>query len=186
MNDGKIAARLRAQLKKFLGELLPHFSRPKVAFPGDMFYGLMAGGDVKLSKICRAYRPNITMKKAGDRLCMHLGDILVSATGGKGIFIYDRGGDNIEFFRYFLRKDVDSVARLKSRHVISWKRKLLCGDLAEQCIMRYADSITFDSHGIKMILSRCGRWTGFDEAPDDDEPDLSKFFDCDDRVGRKS
>ena len=56
-----------------MGELLPHFSRPKVAFLGDMFYGLMAGGDVKLSKICRAYRPNITMKKAGDRLCMHLG-----------------------------------------------------------------------------------------------------------------
>ena len=428
MNDSKIAAKLRAQLKKFLGELLPHFSRPKVAFLGDMFYGLMAGGDVKLSKICRAYRPNITMKKAGDRLCMHLGadglekklhefvakkvgrkvkpntliiadpsdvqkpyarqmeflskvwdgskgdvgdnlgyygcmavacesggrrpmpmhlrfwspdapgftsendelekvfDILVSATGGKGIFIYDRGGDNIEFFRYFLRKDVDFVVRLKSRHVISWKRKLLCGDLAEQCTMRYADSITFDSHGkevsveikygvapvrlpeisdkllhmvvvrgfgqkpmmllttlakattreslwqvvegyitrwrvedtiryvkqaynledirllryshlknmaaivlaatyfcmtwignsdkrdilakaitdaslrihelpdfhfyaiaegIKMILSRCGRWTGFDEDPDD-EPDLFKFFDCDDRVGRKS
>ena len=39
-----------------------------------MFYGLMAGGDVKLSKICRAYRPTITMKKAGDRLCMHLDD----------------------------------------------------------------------------------------------------------------
>ena len=34
----------------------------------------MAGGDVKLSKICRAYRPTITMKKAGDRLCMHLDD----------------------------------------------------------------------------------------------------------------
>lgn len=73
MNDSKIAAKLRAQLKNFLGELLPHFSRPKVAFLGDMFYGLMAGGDVKLSKICRAYRPAITMKKAGDRLCMHLG-----------------------------------------------------------------------------------------------------------------
>ena len=39
-----------------------------------MFYGLMAGGDVKLSKICRACRPTITMKKAGYRLCMHLDD----------------------------------------------------------------------------------------------------------------
>ena len=108
MNDSKIAAKLRAQLKNFLGELLPHFSKPKVAFLGDMFYGLMAGGDVKLSKICRAYRPAITMKKAGDRLCMHLG----------------------------------------------------------------ADG--------RMLLSRCGRWTGFDECDIDDEPDLFKFFDCDD------
>ena len=74
MNDSKIAAKLRAQLKRFLGELLPHFSKPRTAFLGDMFYGLMAGGDVKLSKICRAYRPTITMKKAGDRLCMHLDD----------------------------------------------------------------------------------------------------------------
>lgn len=54
MNDSKIAAKLRAQLKRFLGELLPHFSKPRTAFLGDMFYGLMAGGDVKLSKICRA------------------------------------------------------------------------------------------------------------------------------------
>ena len=74
MNDSKCAAKLRAQLKRFLGELLPHFSRPKVSFLGDMIYGLMAGGDVKLSSICRAYRPRITMKKAGDRLCMHLND----------------------------------------------------------------------------------------------------------------
>ena len=55
VNDSKCAAKLRAQLKRFLGELLPHFSRPKVSFLGDMIDGLMAGGDVKLSSICRAY-----------------------------------------------------------------------------------------------------------------------------------
>ena len=80
MNDSKTAAKLRAQLKRFLGELLPHFSKPKTAFLGDMFYGLMAGGDVKLSEICRAYRPTITMKKAGDRLCMHLDDEQIEKT----------------------------------------------------------------------------------------------------------
>ena len=249
MNDSKIAAKLRAQLKRFLGELLPHFSKPKTAFLCDMFYGLMAGGAVKLSKICRAYRPTITMKKAGDRLCMHLDDeriektlhsfiarkvarrvkpdtliivdpsdihkpyatqmdflskvwdgskdavgdnlgyygcmavacenggrrpmpmhlrfwspdapgftsendelesvfdVIIGATGGRGIFIYDRGGDNIEFYRYFLRKNVDFIVRLKSRSVISWKRRLMCDDLAAQCTLRYADTITFDSHG---------------------------------------
>ena len=59
---------------------MPHFSKPRTAFLGDMFYGLMAGGDVKLSKICRAYRPTITMKKAGDRLCMHLDDERIEKT----------------------------------------------------------------------------------------------------------
>ena len=71
--------------------------------------------------------------------------VIIDATGGRGIFIYDRGGDNIEFYRYFLRKNVDFIVRLKSRHVISWKRNLLCDDLADQCVMRYADTITFDS-----------------------------------------
>ena len=61
VNDSKCAAKLRAQLKRFLGELLPHFSRPKVSFLGDMIYGLMAGGDVKLSSICRAYRPRMAL-----------------------------------------------------------------------------------------------------------------------------
>lgn len=76
--------------------------------------------------------------------------VIIGATGGRGIFIYDRGGDNIEFYRYFLRKNVDFIVRLKSRYVISWKRNLLCDDLADQCVMRYADSITFDSHGKKV------------------------------------
>ena len=80
MNNSKTAAKLRAQLKRFLGELLPHFSKPKTRFLGDMFYGLMAGGDVKLSEICRACRPTITMKKAGDRLCMHLDDERIAKT----------------------------------------------------------------------------------------------------------
>lgn len=40
MNDSKCAAKLRAQQKRFLGQLLPHFSRPKASFLGDMIYGL--------------------------------------------------------------------------------------------------------------------------------------------------
>ena len=45
-----------------------------------LYNGLMAGGDVKLSEICRACRPTITMKKAGDRLCMHLDDERIAKT----------------------------------------------------------------------------------------------------------
>ena len=36
----------------------------------------------------------------------------------------DSGGDNIELYRYFLRKNVDFIVRPKSRGVISWKRRL--------------------------------------------------------------
>ena len=150
MNDSKIAAKLRAQLKNFLGELLPHFSKPKVAFLGDMFYGLMAGGDVKLSKICRAYRPAITMKKAGDRLCMHL------------------GADGIEKkLHEFIAKKVGILAKAVT------DASLRIHELPDFHFYAIAD-------GVRMLLSRCGRWTGFDECDIDDEPDLFKFFDCDD------
>ena len=109
--------------------------------------------------------------------------IIIAATGGRGIFIYDRGGDNIEFYRYSLEKNVDFIVRLKSRYVFIWKRKITCEELAEQCPTRYSDVITFDSHGkqlrIRMLLSRCGRWSGFGKDDIDDEPDLFKFFNCD-------
>ena len=72
MNDTKIAAKLRATVKRFLGKLSPHFSRPKCAFIADMMYGLMAGGDIKLFCIIRGYGPRISMKKSEDRLSFHL------------------------------------------------------------------------------------------------------------------
>ena len=79
--------------------------------------------------------------------------IIIAATGGRGIFIYDRGGDNIEFYRYFLEKNVDFIVRLKSRYVFSWKRKVTCEELAKQCPTRYSDVITFDSHGKEVRIT---------------------------------
>ena len=79
--------------------------------------------------------------------------IIIAATGGRGIFIYDRGGDDIEFYRYSLEKNVDFIVRLKSRYVFSWKRKITCEELAEQCPTRYSDVITFDSHGKQIRIT---------------------------------
>jgi len=256
VNDSTIAAKLRATLRRFLGKLSPHFSKPKAAFIADMIYGLMVRGDIKLSEIIRGYGPRISMKKSEDRLSMHLGtdgiaerlhafiareaarrvksdtliivdpsdiqkpyatqmeflskvwdgsrgdvgenlgyygcmavacesggcrpiplhlrfwspdadgfkseneeletvfDTIIAETGKRGIFVYDRGGDNIEFYRYFLRKGVDFIVRLKSRYVLSWKREVFCDEIAEQCVMRYSDVIEFNSHGktVKITL----------------------------------
>ncbi len=43
-------------------------------------------------------------------------DIFIGATGGRGIFICDMGGDNIGFFRYFLRENVDFIVQLKNSY----------------------------------------------------------------------
>jgi len=68
-------------------------------------------------------------------------------TKKRGIFVYDRGGDNIEFYRYLLENGLDFIVRLKERYVRSWMRNVLCGQLASQCQMRYREIVTFDHHG---------------------------------------
>ena len=74
-------------------------------------------------------------------------DEITRHTNRRGIFVYDRGGDNIEFYRHFLGKGLDFIVRLKERHVRSWKRNVMCGELAWECRMRYREVVTFDHHG---------------------------------------
>jgi len=68
MNHSATAFKAREQLKSFLGELSPQFSKPLGKFVGDMVYGIQASQDVKLSQIARALDEPISMKKVEDRL----------------------------------------------------------------------------------------------------------------------
>ena len=70
-----------------------------------------------------------------------------SATGGKGIVVYDRGGDRPAFYDYFIGKGYDFIVRLKNRSVLSWGSAYEVQDLARQCTMRHSHHVTFDSHG---------------------------------------
>ena len=74
-------------------------------------------------------------------------DEITRHTKKRGIFVYDRGGDNIEFYRHFLNKGLDFIVRLKERYVRSWKRNVMCGELAWQCRMLYREVVAFDHHG---------------------------------------
>ena len=68
MNHSATAFKAREQLKGFLWELSPHFSKPVGKFVGDMVYGIQAAQDVKLSAIARTLDEPISMKKLEDRL----------------------------------------------------------------------------------------------------------------------
>ena len=74
-------------------------------------------------------------------------DTITEHTNRRGIYVYDRGGDNVELYRHFARKGLDFIVRLKERHVRSWNRTWTCGELAWRCPMRYRDAVKFDSHG---------------------------------------
>jgi len=43
----------------------------------------------------------------------------IQATGGKGIAVYDRGGDRPAFYDYFMEEGRDFIVRLKGRSVLS-------------------------------------------------------------------
>jgi len=73
--------------------------------------------------------------------------LVMVATGGKGILVYDRGGDRQAFYRAFIENGWDFIVRLKARSVLSWKGMHEIHELARQCTMRHHHHVTFDSHG---------------------------------------
>ena len=70
-----------------------------------------------------------------------------AATGGKGVTVYDRGGDRPAFYGYLIGNGRDFVIRLTGRNVLSWRGMHEASDLARECTMRHAHHVTFDSHG---------------------------------------
>lgn len=72
---------------------------------------------------------------------------MYAATGGKGVVVYDRGGDRRAFYDYFIAENRDFIVRLKGRSFLSWRGMHDVHDLARQCSMRHSHHVTFDSHG---------------------------------------
>lgn len=71
-NYNRIAHTLREQIHLFSERFAPRFSRPKVRFLEEMFYGIQASKDSKLSNIGRALEEKIPLKKTEERLSHHL------------------------------------------------------------------------------------------------------------------
>lgn len=77
---------------------------------------------------------------------------IASTTNGRGIFVYDRGGDGDNMFRFYIDHGYDFIVRLVGdRYLLNWGGKtedsrVLSLDLARQCTMRYEDSVHFKSH----------------------------------------
>ena len=77
---------------------------------------------------------------------------IASTTNGRGIFVYDRGGDGDGMFGFYIRHGLDFIVRLVGdRHLLNWggkteKSQVQARDLAADCTMRYEDSVLFKSH----------------------------------------
>jgi len=72
MKDSEVGRRIREQIDRFSGIFLPRFSKPQGRFMRQMFYGIQAAQDVKLSQIGRTLGEKIALKKTEERLSRHL------------------------------------------------------------------------------------------------------------------
>jgi hypothetical protein len=69
-------------------------------------------------------------------------DTVRKATGGRGIYVIDRGGDRGEFFGPFLERKMRFVVRLVGdRHLVFRGKHRLARDVAHGCTMRYAERL---------------------------------------------
>lgn len=72
VNDGTAAYRLREQLKRFVGIVLPHVPKTQKEFPGQMSSGIQAGQTTAPGRIARAPEEDILLKRTEERLSRHL------------------------------------------------------------------------------------------------------------------
>lgn len=86
-----------------------------------------------------------------DEVCQVVGQI-ASATNGRGISVYDRGGDGDNMFKFYIDHGYDFIVRLVGdRNLLNWGGKTkdsmaLAEALARQCTLRYEDSVLYKSH----------------------------------------
>ena len=86
-----------------------------------------------------------------DEVCQVVGQI-ASATNRRGIFVYDRGGDGDNMFKFYIDHGYDFIVRLVGdRNLLNWGGKtkdsmVLAEALARQCTLRYEDSVLYKSH----------------------------------------
>ena len=86
-----------------------------------------------------------------DEVCQVVGQI-ASATNGRGIFVYDRGGDGDNMFKFYIDHGYDFIVRLVGdRNLLNWGGKtkdsmVLAEALARQCTLRCEDSVLYKSH----------------------------------------
>ncbi|MDO5317032.1 MAG: transposase [bacterium] len=75
-------------------------------------------------------------------------DSICAETKRRGIYVYDRGGDRIEFFLYFLRKGLDFIVRLIKTRRLVWKKHIMeVEQVARICHTPYEAWIEFNAHG---------------------------------------
>lgn len=77
-----------------------------------------------------------------------LSDQIEEKAPGRGIRVYDRGGDRIGLFQHFLAKGQRFIVRLVGKRHLLWHNKRMPAEkLARTCRMLWKSRVSFKSHG---------------------------------------
>lgn len=75
-------------------------------------------------------------------------DTIRGASGGRGIYVMDRGGDRVKLINPLLQRRLRFIVRLiGSRHVMFHGRHRAAEDVARSCRMRYAETLVREEKG---------------------------------------
>ena len=116
------------------------------------YHGCMAvacrnGGRKTIPLALRLWSSNAPGHKGENDEVLRIIAGIMAATGGKGILVYDRGGDRPAFHGAFIDNSWDFIVRMTGRSVLAWKGMHEIHWLAGQCVMRHNHHVEFDSHG---------------------------------------
>ena len=75
-------------------------------------------------------------------------DSIRAETKRRGVYVYDRGGDRIEFFYYFLKNGLDFIVRLIKTHKLVWRKYTMAvEEVAKCCHTPYEAWVEFNAYG---------------------------------------
>lgn len=120
---------------------------PVNGYHGCMVAACRIGGRKTVPLALRLWSPRAPGFKGENDEVLKILKAVYAATGGKGVTVYDRGGDRPAFYGYLIGNGRDFVIRLTGRNVLSWRGMHEASDLARECTMRHSHHVTFDSHG---------------------------------------
>ncbi len=116
-------------------------------YHGCMVAACRTGGRKTVPLALRLWSSRAPGFKGGNDEVLKILRAVYAATGGKGVTVYDRGGDRPAFYGYLIGDGRDFIIRLTGRNVLSWRGMHEASDLARECTMRHSHHVTFDSHG---------------------------------------
>ena len=140
--DTKISSNAREQLDQYTGMFYTRFSKPRLKFLRRMLYGIQITKSLILNKIATEIDENIKQGKIEMRLCHHL------AFKDLGIYVYDRGGDSNEIFRYFISCGLDFIVRMMQKRYLMYRgvrEHILV--LAAKCHTPHTSVVAFNANG---------------------------------------